>query len=91
MQHDNANEHKAHGGKMRGEIQMVHFRHAAIRHYNDGELLINNDRQANAGQLYGFAAECGIKWLLVWKGYPTDPISGEIVEKRKKFEYTFMS
>jgi hypothetical protein len=85
MQHDNATEYKVHGGKMRGSTKMVHFRHAASRHYNDGELLIKNGRQANAGQLYGFTAECGIKWLLVWKGYPTDPISGEIVEKGKKF------
>ena len=44
-----------------------------------------NSRYANAGQLYGFTAECGIKWLLVWKGYPSDPVTGEIVEKKKKF------
>jgi hypothetical protein len=31
--------------------------------------------------LYGFTAECGIKWLLVWKGYPTDLTSGEIAKK----------
>lgn len=63
----------------------VDFRVAASRHYQDGELLMENARHANAGQLFGFAAECGLKWLLVWKGYPTDPVSGEILEKKKKF------
>jgi hypothetical protein len=70
---------------MPGTTKTVDFRHAACRHYNDGDLLMANGRHANAGQLYGFTAECGIKWLLVWKGYPSDPVSGEIVERRKKF------
>lgn len=48
-------------------------------------MLLDHERKATAGQLYGFAAECGIKSLLVWNGYPTDPISGELAEKKKKF------
>jgi len=63
----------------------VDFRHAAIRHFRDGELLITNGRNANAGQLYGFTAECGIKWLLIRNGYPSDPETGELVEKKKIF------
>ena len=34
----------------------------------------------NAGQLYGFSAECGIKALMVALGYPTDP-DGSPVKK----------
>ena len=30
-------------------------------------------RDSNAGHLFGFAAECGVKVLLVDCGYPTDP------------------
>jgi hypothetical protein len=59
-------------------IKPVDFRHAAGRHFKDAELLMANNRHANAGQLYGFAAECGIKFLLVWKGYPSDPLTGDI-------------
>ena len=70
---------------MPGMTKAVDFRHAANRHYSDGDLLMANSRYANAGQLYGFTAECGIKWLLVWKGYPSDPVTGEIVERKKKF------
>ena len=63
----------------------VDYRRAASRHHRDGDLLMANGRHANAGQLYGFTAECGIKWLLILKGYPSDPMTGEIVEKKKKF------
>lgn len=69
---------------MPGIKQVVDFRHAANRHYRDGNLLMANGRQANAGQLYGFTAECGIKWLLVWKGYPSDPVTGELVERKEE-------
>ncbi len=62
----------------------IDFHQAARRHFRDAELLAGHARQANAGHLYGFAAECGVKALLVWKGYPSDPVSGEIIEKRPK-------
>ena len=65
-------------------IKPVDFHHAGKRHFTDAELLIKLKRDASAGQLYGFAAECGIKTLLVWNGYPTDPVSGELVEQGKK-------
>lgn len=69
---------------MTTSAKRVDFRQAAKRHFKDAELLMDQARQANAGHLYGFAAECGIKALLVWKGYPSDPVSGEIIEKKSK-------
>ncbi len=45
---------------------------AAKRHWHDADLLEKNGRAGNAGQLYGFSAECGIKALLVSLGYPTE-------------------
>lgn len=65
--------------------KLVDFHQAARRHFNDAELLLSQTRQANAGHLYGFAAECGVKALLVWKGYPSDPVSGDIEKKPNKF------
>lgn len=70
---------------MTGTTKSVDFHQAAKRHFMDAGLLMNQGRQANAGHLYGFVAECGIKSLLVLNGYPTDPASGEILEKKKKF------
>lgn len=50
----------------------VDFPLAAKRHWQDAGLLETNGRTGNAGQLYGFSAECGIKALLVGLNYPTD-------------------
>jgi hypothetical protein len=44
---------------------MVNFYESSKRHYVDVVLLQNNDRLPNAGQLYGFSAECGVKALMV--------------------------
>ncbi len=38
---------------------------AAMRHFNDAVTLEEHERLANADQLFGFAAECGIKSALV--------------------------
>jgi len=57
---------------------MIDFFRAANRHYRDGEYLLQDKRHPNAGQLFGFAAECGIKALLVTFGYPTDPATGDM-------------
>jgi hypothetical protein len=70
---------------MTGISKPIDFHQAAKRHFYDADLLMDHNRQATAGQLYGFTAECGIKSLLVWKGYPTDPKSGELAEKGKRF------
>ncbi len=40
------------------------FDAAALRHWQDADLLAKQGRRANADQLYGFAAECGIKSAL---------------------------
>lgn len=48
------------------------FPASARRHLADAELLEANGRSPNAGHLYGFAAECGLKALLIWHGHPTE-------------------
>jgi hypothetical protein len=58
----------------------IDFSASAKRHFQDAQLLEDNQRLANAGQLYGFCAECGIKALLISLGYPTDT-EGSPVEK----------
>jgi hypothetical protein len=65
----------------------VDFQGASRRHYRDAELLMTNKRIPNAGHLFGFAAECGIKALLVAYGLKTDPRSGDIQEKKRPYRY----
>jgi hypothetical protein len=65
----------------------VDFHQAGQRHFRDAELLRTHARNAAAGQLYGFAAECGIKFLLIKQGYPADSTTGELVEDRKKRKF----
>lgn len=60
----------------------VDFLAASKRHYKDAELLTNSGRIPNAGHLFGFAAECGLKALLVSYGLNTDPNTGDIFEPR---------
>ena len=62
-------------------IKIVDFSGASRRHYRDAELLMDNSRVPNAGQLLGFAAECGIKALLIAHGLQTDSKTGDIKEK----------
>src|SRR5579864_7426529 len=50
----------------------VDFLGSARRHMHDAGLLETNSRRANSGQLLGFAAECGLKAVMVWLGYPVD-------------------
>lgn len=64
----------------------VDFSGAGRRHYQDAELLKSNNRIPNAGHLFGFAAECGIKALLVSHGLSTDPTTGDLVET-KPYKY----
>ena len=40
------------------------FLEASERHWNDAELLKSHRRWPNADQLYGFAAECGLKAVM---------------------------
>ena len=67
---------------MQPSQQTFGFHQAAIRHYKDAELLREHQRMPNAGQLYGFSVECGIKALLIGHGYPTNQ-EGDMVEKKQ--------
>ena len=48
------------------------FIDAHRRHWQDGELLFKNERWANADQMYGFSAECGLKAIMLTAGMPVD-------------------
>lgn len=54
----------------------VSYEQAARRHLADAETLFNQGRLANAGQLYGFVAECGLKALLLACGVVPDADGG---------------
>ena len=49
------------------------FRDAHERHWDDAEMLYNSSRWANADHLYGMAAECGLKCLMLAFGMPVNP------------------
>ena len=46
------------------------FRDAHLRHWQDAELLFEHQRWANADQLYGLSAECGLKAVMRALGMP---------------------
>jgi hypothetical protein len=48
------------------------FYDAHNRHWGDAERLFNANRWANADHLYGFAAECGLKCLMLAFGMSYD-------------------
>jgi hypothetical protein len=54
----------------------VAYEHAARRHLADAETLFSQGRMANAGQLYGFVAECGLKAMLLACGVAPDSDGG---------------
>ncbi len=60
------------------------FGDAVTRHWEDAELLCNNQRWANADHLYGVAAECAIKAVMVMLGMETKPDDGSPIESRHK-------
>ncbi|MEX8506166.1 hypothetical protein [Leptothrix ochracea] len=49
------------------------FLDAHQRHWQDAELLFGLQRLANADHLYGMAAECGLKRLMLAFGMPFNP------------------
>ncbi len=49
------------------------FLDAHERHWDDAERLLHTQRWANADHLYGMAAECGVKRLMLAFGMPFDP------------------
>ena len=48
------------------------FTDAHHRHWEDAELLFDQQRWANADQLYGFCAECGLKAVMKGLGMRVD-------------------
>lgn len=56
------------------------FTNAFTRHFNDAQLLLEKQRFANASQLYGLAAECGLKALMIKFGMP---LRGESPQKQQ--------
>lgn len=66
--------------------QKINFHGAALRHYEDACLLHQNQREANAGHLYGFVAECGLKSILIAAGLATEP-NGDITKVKKGSDF----
>ena len=50
------------------------YPNAHLRHWQDAERLFEAKRFANADQLYGFSAECGLKAVMVKNGMPIDDL-----------------
>ncbi len=50
----------------------VDYLASARRHIKDAHVLLHAGRKANAGQLFGFCVECGLKALLVRAGATVD-------------------
>jgi len=49
----------------------IKFQEAARRHFQDAEMLKEAKRMPNADHLYGLAAECALKAVMVALGVPT--------------------
>lgn len=56
---------------------MTDYRDACDRHWDDAENLHGASRLANADHLYGFAAECGLKILMMRFGMTLNPTTGK--------------
>jgi hypothetical protein len=52
------------------------FYNAFNRHWHDAEFLFAGSRMGNAGQLYAYSAECGLKCLMLVFGMRPDPQTG---------------
>ena len=62
----------------------ANFRDAHVRHWQDAELLARADCWANADQLYGYSAECGLKAVMVANGMPVAPKTGSPTKRRHR-------
>lgn len=56
----------------RAPVGITEFLDAHHRHWRDAEFLFADARLANADQLYGFCAECGLKAVMVRFGMRID-------------------
>jgi hypothetical protein len=59
------------------------FLDAHRRHLRDADTLLGASRLANADHLYGMAAECGLKRLMIAFGMPTDSKGSPTVKDDK--------
>ena len=59
------------------------FADAHRRHWDDAEVLFAHARWANADQLYGYSAECGLKAVMRALGMSVDP-DGVPEQKHRK-------
>ena len=57
------------------------FLDAHERHWKDAESLFSANRFANADHLYGMAAECGLKRLMMRFGMGTAPLTGSPIKQ----------
>ncbi|THF62037.1 SAM-dependent methyltransferase [Pseudothauera rhizosphaerae] len=58
------------------------FLDAHERHWDDAERLFAEGRYANADHLYGMAAECGLKRLMVRFGMAVNPVTGSPTDNK---------
>ena len=65
-------------------IYPADFIDAHQRHWQDAELLFNEGRWANADQLYGFSAECGLKAVMKALGMSVEPDGKPTDEEHRK-------
>jgi hypothetical protein len=59
----------------------VDFSESARRHFEDAGSLREGKRHPNADQLYGIAAECALKAIMVGLGAPTKP-TGDLADPK---------
>lgn len=58
------------------------FLDAHERHWDDAERLLHAQRWANADHLYGMAAECGLKRLMMRFGMAISPVTGSPTDNK---------
>lgn len=58
------------------------FLDAHERHWDDAQRLLQAQRWANADHLYGMAAECGLKRLMLAFGMNVNPMTGSPVDSK---------
>lgn len=60
------------------------FLDAHYRHWDDAEHLFDDSRWANADQLYGLSAECGLKRLMMAFGMNIDTTTGRPIDDKDR-------
>ena len=64
-------------------VHRADFFDAHRRHWEDAEVLFDRHRWANADQLYGFSAECGLKAVMKDLGMLVDTIGAPKIRKHR--------